>query len=890
MAVNRFSPIQKLPEWQPQIPLELMTKALIYKQELFDKNKSLLQSNVQTAGNVADDILNEQAQKYAKEKVNGYKTYLNSNLAYADLTDESVMAQADTRLGDLANDDIFVNNVYITKKAKESMQKYREAKEKGDGSYSAANEWFTNKSIQKYVSADLNASKDSKIIGYTRNVDYLKIMQDALKDIKDFHDVEVQFNDNGFYFVKNKTEFLDADKVMARIKPYLTPEVEGQIYRDALYKNQDDESFFKTKAEQYKGSKEMIEQTAAKLKKEIAMNPANGKVVAQKREQLKQLDDQLSALNQELSNITNYSNLSEDEKNNYKVQAYRSMVLNNVVASHTYKRVDQDIEWNQFALKKYEQDRMDKRLEKEYMMMQPDLYQTSIENTEDLSSYGWEDYTKEREKSWQALQQTDVALAQKLEQLHVQAGGQAGSFFKDGQVNRTNFDIFLKTHQFGKFTGQEGNATMNMPAVKELMRQRSEAEKLHSKNQTMFQTALQQAAKEMGVYAIDPYQKFKGKDGKVKTMNSILAEAIGVGSLDDLDGDALTKIRSNKAAIIQKIKSQYGDGAANIASNFMNTNTKVRTVSGVKDPNFIESMWQSVTTPFGGNIPVPYTKQIVYSNDELLTRAANIMKANKQEQGPVGVGGIGMIYDKTKGKYTIDQRFGVQLAQAAYQSDKKELREIAGNIGNENSQVLAVYEKDGTYMARVAVPVKTASGEGNFATDFKTVDIPVKDPKMMATVQNFQLKQSDYTKRVENFLVPDPTRLNARTSTRSLAGALDSQDGYIKFVAEEETIGGVKSVSFTPLDNTTGHWNQTLGNALNTGVINTTPENIVRFFDWAEQNGHRQLGSYDISKLTDAFLQYSNTPVAGPEARVTKRTTKQKTASGTNTVVEKFNY
>jgi len=40
MAVNRFSPIQGLPEWQPQIPLELLAKSLIYKQELFDKNKS----------------------------------------------------------------------------------------------------------------------------------------------------------------------------------------------------------------------------------------------------------------------------------------------------------------------------------------------------------------------------------------------------------------------------------------------------------------------------------------------------------------------------------------------------------------------------------------------------------------------------------------------------------------------------------------------------------------------------------------------------------------------------------------------------------------------------------------------------------------------------------
>jgi len=320
-------------------------------------------------------------------------------------------------------------------------------------------------------------------------------MQDALKDIKDFNDVTVEFNDNGYYFMKNKVEILDADKVMARIKPYLTPEVEGQIYRDALYKNQDDASFFKTKAEQYKGSKEMIESAVSKIEKEIAMNPGNSRVVAQKKEVLKKYQDDLKSLDEDLMKVTDYKNMSEEDKNNLKVQAYRSTVLNNVVASHTYKRIDQDIEWNQFALKKYEQDRMDDRVEMEYNLSKPALYNTTIPANEDLSSYGIGDYKTEREKSWSDFQNTDKQLAQELERLHVQAGGTAGSFFSNGVVNRKNLDIFIKTHQFGKFTGQEGNATMQMPAIQELMRQRSDAEKDHSKNQVMFQQAFKTGRK-----------------------------------------------------------------------------------------------------------------------------------------------------------------------------------------------------------------------------------------------------------------------------------------------------------------------------------------------------------------------------------------------------------
>ena len=881
MAVNRFSPIQGLPEWQPQIPLELLAKSLIYKQELFDKNKSLLQSNVQTSSNVADDILNEEAKKYAKDKVNNYKTYLNTNLAYADLTDDSVMAQADTKLGDLANDDIFVNNVYITKKAKDSMKKYQEAKEKGDGSYSAANEWFTNTSIQKYASADLNASKDAKIIGYTRNVDYLKIMQDALKDIKDFNDVTIEFNDNGYYFMKNKVEVLDADKVMARIKPYLTPEVEGQMYRDALYKNQDDASFFKTKAEQYKGSKEMIENAVSKLEKEVAMNPGNSRVVAQKKEIIKKYKEDLKGLDEDLMKVTDYKNMSEEDKNNLKVQAYRSTVLNNVVASHTYKRIDQDIEWNQFALKKYEQDRMDDRVEMEYNLSKPALYNTTIPANEDLSSYGIGDYKTEREKSWSDFQNTDKQLAQELERLHVQAGGTAGSFFSNGVVNRKNLDTFIKTHQFGKFTGQSGNATMEMPAVKALLAQRTNAEKTHNANRLMYDKALEQAGKEMGIYVINPYQSFANKAGKRVTTTSIIANALGVSSLEGIDADDVKNWSNNKTAIIAKVRSEYGDGAANVMTNFLNQNTTVK-------KGTYKSGVAYGSTAGGMEAGASQTRDYSYvypGQSALETRAAEILRKTKQEQVAIAVGGIGMRYDKEKGDYKVDQMFALQLATAARISDSKELREYSGNISQDDTKVEGVYEKNGVYNARVIVSVK----DGDKKT-YKTLDIPVKDPAMLTTVKDFQLKQSDYTRRVENYMVPDPTRLGTRMSTRSIAGALDSKDGYIKFTVEERVVGGVKQTAFIPLDNQTGHWNEEIGNALNTGRIGYSPENILNFIDWAEQNGHRQMGSYDIGKLTKAFLDYNNSPVPGPQGRVTSRTTKTKSGGNTSTVKEKYIY
>jgi hypothetical protein len=72
--------------------------------------------------------------------------------------------------------------------------------------------------------------------------------------------------------------------------------------------------------------------------------------------------------------------------------------------------------------------------------------------------------------------------------------------------------------------------------------------------------------------------------------------------------------------------------------------------------------------------------------------------------------------------------------------------------------------------------------------------------------------------------------------------------------------------------------------------MRTSPENILNFIDWAEQNGHRQMGSYDIGKLTSAFLDYNRSFVPGPQGRVTSRTTKTKSGGNTSTVKEKYTY
>jgi hypothetical protein len=187
MAINRFSTIQGLPEWQPQIPLDILVKGLTYKQELFDKNKALLETNVSLGKSVADLILNDEAKKYTQDKINSYKNYLNTNLAYADLTDDAVMKSADTKLGDVTNDMDIVNWVSKSKNTTKEMNRIDELKKKGDARYDQLHE---NSFMLDVSALKTSSMKDGLNLGtpsYTDFYDADKEKQELIKNFKPNH-------------------------------------------------------------------------------------------------------------------------------------------------------------------------------------------------------------------------------------------------------------------------------------------------------------------------------------------------------------------------------------------------------------------------------------------------------------------------------------------------------------------------------------------------------------------------------------------------------------------------------------------------------------------------------------------------------------------------------
>jgi len=187
MAINRFSTIQGLPEWQPQIPLDILVKGLTYKQELFDKNKALLESNVAIGKSVADRILNDEAKKYTQDKINSYKGYLNTNLAYADLTDDAVMKTADTKLSDVTNDMNIVNWVSKSGATSKELGRIDELKRKGDARYDQLHENSFLLDVNAMKTAKMNEGLNMATPSYTDFYDADKEKQQLIKDFKPNH-------------------------------------------------------------------------------------------------------------------------------------------------------------------------------------------------------------------------------------------------------------------------------------------------------------------------------------------------------------------------------------------------------------------------------------------------------------------------------------------------------------------------------------------------------------------------------------------------------------------------------------------------------------------------------------------------------------------------------
>jgi hypothetical protein len=135
MAINRFSQIVNPPEWVAPVPVDLVLKAMEYKQQLFDQNVQIVDSAINQHKSLSKYIMNDQAQQIYNDKIKKFTDNVNNNFAYADISNASVLGAIDQQMGDLTNDPTLIGMINKSKSIRQDMERMDKLKKDGSELY-----------------------------------------------------------------------------------------------------------------------------------------------------------------------------------------------------------------------------------------------------------------------------------------------------------------------------------------------------------------------------------------------------------------------------------------------------------------------------------------------------------------------------------------------------------------------------------------------------------------------------------------------------------------------------------------------------------------------------------------------------------------------------------
>ena len=826
MAVNRFSPIQGLPEWQPQIPLELLSKALIYKQELFDKNLNLIRSDVASQQNIADNILNGAAKNEYVAKVNAFKNNLNKNFAFADLTDDMVLSGIGKDMLKIVDDQTFVSHVQKSNTVREGIKKYKEAREKGNGKdnfYTGAQEALSMDSYNDYINAeDPNQALNVSLRGFKQDIDVPGLMQEALKGIADFKDKNVQLTEMGWMYRMDKYSTVDQQKIMNRLQPLLSrADVQDQLYADAFYKYRDNpNTILNQSVQNYQSKISTLEQQNKVYERNIVANHKNAEAVSYNRGLIernkktiegyqKEVTDQ-----QQLLSSINPSALTKEDKlklRNLGKQLYTEQTVNPFAQSFAISEHDIDLKENPQKKAMFEAQQAMLRLTTEYALK-------------------W-DLEQKKMNAILGEQQTFTSTENLSEQ-----------DFTDEKISTD-----LKTYSTGM---QNSKAALARELQKEYESHLSDAE-LNSPKRWLFVTS--NGGFNMG--NVDYWIKHR-------TINGLPGSAAVTGGLKTQKTEQLfSQYDDNrvKLAAIQENEKAVADKIIG-SNNERFGNTDLRTLYSQYASN-IQTLYQNPDNPFSKGVYGPNLKlkqEIVsrYGSDawDKLYSLDKEVRSQKSKY--------------RKEVYGANTRLGVVNLPGVYSVGKdgntKELTDgfvsymniLAGkngkNIRFDKSDIASVaHEKRANGKTYHLI---TIGGKKNDSGEFvggQTIELEDND----VSNTRYKIKDTKFYNRVGQYTMG---RLDGSISTPTTdAGLLTSSNGRTHFAYVEDPNGtftfkvkGVKSGKVTYRTS----FDKYLTNNYNPGV---TKEAILDAIDWVSQNVG-DIGVMTEQELANALTQYNN--------------------------------
>lgn len=499
MAINRFSPIQGLPEWQPQVPLEMLSKALVYKQELFDKNLNIIKSDISAQNTIADNILNNKAKEEYSSKINNFKNSLNTNYAFADLTDDTVLSSIGNDMSKVIDDPNFEAHVLKSNTIRDGIRKYKEAREKGntkDNFYTGAQEALSMDTYNDYInSEDPNQALKVSIRGFKQDLDINGLMQDALKDIGDFKDKNIQLTEMGWMYRLDKYSTVDQQKIMNRLQPILSrADVQDQLYADAYYRYRDNPNIILNQSiDNFKNKISTLEQQNRVFEKNIIANHGNAEAIAYNSSLIEENKKRIESYQKDLIDqqrmVTSIKpdQLTKEDKlvlRNLGKQLYTEQVINPFVQSFAIS--EHDIELKENPQKKAEFDAAQSllRLQTEYDLK---LRNSGIERqnilgeqqtftvTEDLEDKDFDDSKIQEDISTytKGMNNSKAALARALQEEYenqltdeeLKSPKRWLFMTSNGGFNMGNVDYWIKNKTLKGLSGSLNVTTLNTSSV-----------------------------------------------------------------------------------------------------------------------------------------------------------------------------------------------------------------------------------------------------------------------------------------------------------------------------------------------------------------------------------------------------------------------------------------
>lgn len=836
MAVNRFSPIQGLPEWQPQIPLEMLAKALVYKQELFDKNLNIIRSDVSAQKNIADNILNGAAKNEYVAKVNSFKNNLNNNYAFADLTDDIVLSGIGKDMLKVVDDPNFVGHVQKSNTVREGIKKYKDAREKGNGKdnfYTGAQEALSMDTYNEYInSEDPNQALNVSLRGFKQDIDVPGLMQEALKGIADFKDKNVQLTEMGWMYRMDKYSTVDQQKIMNRLQPLLSrADVQDQLYADAFYRYRDNPSAIINQSISSAQSKiSTLEQQNKVFERNIVAKHNNAEAVAynsnlieKNKKSIEEYKKQVTEHQQTLAGINPESLTKEDKLKlrNLGKQLYTEQTVNPFVQSFAISEHDIDLKENPQKKAVFEAEQAMLRLTTEYALKweleQKKMTailgeQQEYTSTEDLSD---KDFTDAKIAADIKTYSTEMnnAKAELARELQAEYESQLSDAEKssskrwlfmtpNGGFNMGNVDYWLKNRTINGLKGSASVTTLSSTKVDKIFQKYNEnrinlagiteaeqkvADKIiGANNEEVGNTDLR------SLYAKHRYNLFV-EGGST---------SVGGGSAAGMSPSVSSTVQNSK--LKEQIKAQYGEG---VWEKLINLDSKV---NGSSKSKIRKEIYGAHTRLGVTNLPGVYTVGKDGNTKELTTDFVSYMN---------------ILADKNN----LDVKF-----------DKSDISSVAHQKRSDGQ----------TYHLITVGGKKNEDGELVGGKTFELKDVDVANNR-------YKIKDTQFYSRVGRYTLGTPSG-DLSTPTGD-AGLITSSNGLTHFSYLED-VNGVFKFQIKGVEPKSGKitYRTSLSKYLtNNYSPNITKEAALDAIDWISSR-YGDIGVMTESQFADALSAYNN--------------------------------